>query len=147
MHIFIGADHGGFELKNILIEFLQEKNIRVEDMGAYQDDPLDDFPDFAHKVAQAVLQNPAHSMGIVICRSGVGVCITANRYKGIYCAHGFNDEEVRKAREHDFANVLAIGADYVTEEEAKKFVEIFLSTSANSGEKYARRMKKIDQSF
>lgn len=144
MTIFIGADHGGFELKNILIDYLHEKNIRVEDMGAYEQDPLDDFPDFAQKVANAVLQHPENHMGIVICKSGVGVCIAANRYNGIYCAHGFDEVEVRMAREHDFANVLALGADYITEDQAKKFVDIFLETKPNTGEKYARRMKKID---
>lgn len=144
MTIFIGADHGGFELKNILIDYLHDKNIRVEDMGAYEHNPLDDFPDFAQKVAQAVLQNPDQYLGIIICRSGVGVCIAANRYKGIYCAHGFDETEVKMAREHDFANVLALGADYITEDQAKKFVDIFISTDKSNGEKYKRRLKKID---
>ncbi len=144
MTIFIGADHGGFELKNALIEYLQEKNIRVEDMGAYEMDSLDDYPDFAKKVAQGVLQNPDHSLGIAICRSGVGMCITANRFAGIYCAQALDLEQVRKSREDDFANVLALGADYIDLETAKKFIEVFLSTSPSSNEKYFRRLKKID---
>lgn len=144
MTLFIGADHGGFELKNTLVDWLHEQNIRVEDMGAYEDDPLDDYPDFAHKVAQAVLQNPDHHRGIVICRNGVGVSITANRYKGIYCALGFDKIAIQKAREHDHVNVLAIPSDYVTEDQAKEYIEVFLSTAGSTGEKYIRRLNKID---
>lgn len=112
MTIFIGADHRGFELKNKLIEYLQEKNIRVEDLGNYQYEPLDDNPDFAKKVAQAVLQNPHEFLGILICGSGVGVSITANRFKGIRCVLGFNENQVRHARENDHVNTLALPSEY-----------------------------------
>ena len=89
MTIFIAADHRGFELKNKIIEYLHEKNTRIEDLGNYQYDPQDDYPDFARKVAQAVLQNTKEFFGIVICGSGVGVSIVANRFPGIRCAIGF----------------------------------------------------------
>lgn len=144
MTIFISADHRGFDLKNRLIECLQEKNIRVEDLGNYQLDPLDDYPDFAQKVAEAVLQNPANFLGIVICGSGVGVCIAANRFKGILCGLGFDVNQIRHARENDHINLLAIPADYLDFEKVKKIVDAFLEGKPKPGEKYIRRVKKLD---
>jgi ribose 5-phosphate isomerase B len=144
MTIFIGADHRGFELKNKLMENLQEKNIRIEDMGAYEYDALDDNPDFARKVAQAVLQNPKEFLGIVICGSGVGVSIAANRFKGIYCGLGFDEEQVKSAKAHDHLNVLAIAADLADFEKAKRLVDIFIETPLKTDEKYLRRLQKID---
>lgn len=146
MHIFIGADHRGFELKNKLVEYLQEKNIRVEDMGNYQYDPLDDNPDFGQKVAQGVLQNPEENRGIAICGSGIGMSIATNRFKGIRCCLGFNEEQVKHGRENDHINVLAIPSDYIDFETAKKFIDIFLNTNINPNEKYVRRAKKLDLS-
>lgn len=143
MTVFIGADHGGFNLKNELIDYLHEKNIRVEDLGAYELDPLDDYPEIAKKVAQAVLQNPEH-IGIVICRSGVGVDITANRFKGIRSALGFNEVEVQKARQDDNVNVLALPADYLSFEEAQKLVDAFLAATPKTDPKYQRREIEID---
>ena len=144
MTIFIGADHRGFELKNKLIEHLQEQNIRVEDMGNYEYDPEDDFPDYAQKVAQAVLQNPDEFLGIVICGSGVGVSVAANRYNGIICALGFNTDQIHHARENDHINVLAIPSDYLSFETVKEMIESFISAKPNLTEKYLRRLKKLD---
>jgi len=144
MTIFIGADHRGFELKNKLMEYLQEKNIRIEDMGNYQYDPLDDYPDFAKKVAQAVLQNPTNFLGVVICGSGVGVAIAANRFKGIRCALGFEIDQVKHARENDHINVISIPSDYVDLEKAKKLIDAFISTQPKMEDKYLRRLKKLD---
>lgn len=145
MTIFIGADHRGFELKNKLIEYLHEKDIRVEDMGNYEYDPQDDFPDYSKKVAQAVLQNPEELLGIVICGSAVGVSISANRYEGIMCALGFDIAQVKSAREHDHINVLAIPSDYVDLEKAKQLIHAFIETKPNYDEKYLRRIRKVDE--
>jgi ribose 5-phosphate isomerase B len=154
MTIFIAADHRGFELKNKLIEYLQEKNIRVEDMGNYQYDPLDDYPDFAKKVAQAVLQNPKDFLGIVICGSGVGVSIVVNRFKGIRCGLGFSSDQVKHAKENDHINVLALASDYLKNgngengnglDLVKKIVDTFIETKPKMEEKYLRRIKKIDE--
>lgn len=144
MTIFIAADHGGFELKNKLIEYIQNKNIRVVDIGNYQYDPLDDYPDYAKKLAEAVLQKPEESMGITICKSGVGVCISTNRHKGIRCALGFDEEQVKHARENDHMNVLALAADFTDFDAAVKLVEAFLSATPKTEEKYIRRIKKLD---
>jgi ribose 5-phosphate isomerase B len=144
MTIFIGADHRGFDLKNQIIEFLQEKNIRVEDMGNFEKAPLDDYVDYAKKVAQAVLQNPSEFLGIVVCGSGVGVAIAANRYKGIRCALGFETDQVKHARENDHINVLSLPAEYINLEQAKQLIEAFMAAQPKNEEKYLRRSNKLD---
>ncbi len=145
MTIFVGADHGGFELKNALIEYLHEKNIRIEDLGNYQLDPEDDFPDYAKKVAQAVLQKPEEFLGIVICRSGVGVAIAVNRSKGIRCGLGFEANQVKHMRENDHVNVLALAADFLDPETAKNLVDVFIETQPKKEQKYLRRINKLDE--
>lgn len=144
MHIFVGADHRGFELKNELIEYLQEQNIRVQDMGAYEYDALDDFPQFSQKVARGVLQDLEHNLGIVICGSGVGVSIAANRFSGIYCGLGFSKEQVQSARQHDHINVLALPSNSLSIDQAKELVDTFLSTSTLHEDKYTRRLDQIE---
>ena len=145
MTIFIGADHRGLVLKNSLVEYLQNQNIRVEDLGAYEYDPDDDFPDFAKPVAEAVLQNPNSFLGIVICGSGVGVSIAANRHPQIYCGLGFDKKQVESAKAHDHMNVLALPSDYLNFESAKEIVDIFIKTPLEKQRKYLRRLEKIDK--
>ena len=145
MTIFIGADHRGFELKDQIIEYLQSKNIRTEDLGNYEYDPQDDNPIYAQKVAQAVLQNPDEHLGIVICGSGVGVSVAANRFKGIYCGIGLNPEQVKSVREHDHINMLALAADYQTFDQVRKMIDMFIETSKNLQKKYLKRLKITDQ--
>ena len=144
MPVFIATDHRGFELKNRLVEYLQEKNIRVEDFGNYQFDPLDDYPDFAQKVAQAVQQNPQENLGVVICGSAIGVSIAVNRFKQIRCGVALNVEQVQHGRENDHTNILAIASDYVDFEMAKKYIDVFMSSHPKQDEKYTRRGKKLD---
>ena len=144
MTVFMGADHRGFDLKNKLVEYLQEKNIRVEDLGNYELDPLDDYPDFGFKVAKAVLQNPQEFVGVLICGGG-GIEIAANRLRGIRCALGFDKEQVAHIRENDHVNVLALPADHLTFEQAAEFVDIFLATKLKTDEKFLRRVKKLDE--
>lgn len=143
MTIFIGADHRGLKLKNIIVEYLQNKNIRIEDLGAYEYNKDDDFPDFAKPVAEAVLSQPEKFLGIVICGSAVGVSIAANRYKGVYCGVGFDSEQIKSAKAHDHINILAIPADYLTTEKALELVDIFINTKPMHEEKYIRRLNKI----
>ncbi len=144
MTIFIGADHRGYQLKDKIISYIQDKNIRVEDLGNYEYDPHDDFPDYAQKVAQAVLQNPTDHLGIVICGSGAGVSIAANRFKGIYSVVGLNSEHVADSRRDDHINVLALAANFTSEEEAEKIVDAYLGAKPAHAEKYLRRLKKVD---
>lgn len=145
MTIFIGADHRGYHLKDKLIEYLQSKDIRVEDLGNYEYNPQDDFPIYANKVAEAVLQNPEQYIGIVICGSGAGVCIAANRYKGIYSAIALNPEQIKSARSHDHMNVLALASDHITEEQAQEFVDTFIATEPNTQHKYIKRLQMLDE--
>lgn len=145
MTIFIGADHRGFNLKNQIIEYLHEKDIRIEDLGAYEYKNDDDYPDFAKKVAQAVLQNPENHLGIVICGSGVGVAIASNRFKGIRCALGFDEKQISHARENDHINILALASDYLDFEKAKIIVDSFLASIPKNEEKYLRRINKLDE--
>lgn len=144
MPVFIATDHRGFELKNKLVEYLQEKDIRVEDFGNYRFDPLDDYPDFAQKVAQAVQQNPLENLGIVICGSAIGVSIAVNRFKQVRCGVALNAEQVQHGRENDHTNILAIASDYTDFETAKKYIDIFLATRPKQDEKYTRRGRKLD---
>ncbi len=145
MTIFIGADHRGYHLKDKLIEYLQSKNIRIEDLGNYEHDPEDNFPVYAKKVAEAVLQNPDQYLGIVICGSGAGVCIAANRYKGIYSAIALNTQQVKDARSHDHLNVLSLASDHITEEQAQELVDTFITTEINTQHKYVKRLQMVDE--
>ncbi len=147
MKIYIAADHRGFELKNKLISWLKPRGYEVVDGGNTVYDPEDDYPDYISELAKRPLSTEAvakGALGIVICGSGVGVSIAANRFKGVYCALGFNVEQVKHARENDHINVLALPADYLDFEKAKEFVKTFLMTKPIMKEKYLRRIRKID---
>ncbi len=142
MKVFIGADHRGFERKLGLIPWLREKGYDVVDCGNTVLDPFDDFPDFSFKVADSVSTTPG-SLGILVCGSGGGVTIAANKVKGIRCVTAGRVEDVRHNRAHDDANVIAIAANFTTEEETRKMVEAFLETPFSGEEKYKRRIAKI----
>ncbi len=144
MKIYLGADHRGFELKEHLKLWLIEEEYEVVDCGNVKYDPEDDFTDFSFAVAEKVQQDP-QSRGIVICGSGAGVNIAANKVKGIRASTGINADEVRHARKHDDLNVLAISAEYSDFEQAKKMIIIFLTTPFQPEEKYVRRLDKIKQ--
>lgn len=142
MKIYLGADHRGFELKEQLQTWLQNQGFEVVDRGNTVYDKNDDFSDFAFKVAQSVQQN-LDSRGIVICGSGVGVNIVANKVRGIRASTGINVDEVRHARKHDDLNVLAISSDYTSLEEAQEMIATFLVTKFEPEERFVRRLKKI----
>lgn len=144
MTIFIGADHRGFELKNAIIEYLHEKNIRIEDLGPYELAPLDDAIDYSQKVSQAVLQRPENHLGIVICGSGCAVAMAANRLKGIRSGLAMTPHQATHLRENDHVNVLALASDYTPVEEAYKIIDAFLAARPKLDEKYLRRIKKLD---
>lgn len=145
MRIFIGADHRGFELKEKVIDYLHEKNIRIEDLGNYEYDVNDDYPDFAKKVVEAVLQAPEERLGIVICGSGVGTSIVANRYQKIRCGLALNKDQVAHARKNDHINILSLPADYTDFNATTELINMFIETPPATEEKYIRRIKKTDQ--
>ena len=142
MKIFIGADHRGFELKNQILNWLQSAGHQIEDCGPSELILRDDFVDYAEKVARNVAADPGNR-GIVICGSGAGVNIAANKINGIKCSIGFNVEQVKASRNDDNLNVLAIASDFTLFEDAKVLIETFLSTPYNPTDNHARRLEKI----
>lgn len=140
--IFLGTDHGGYELKEKLKTYLAENKIDFQDLGADSFDPDDDYPDFIIPVAQKVAADP-QSLGIVIGRSGNGEAITANKVKGIRAVVCLNQEMARKAKQHNNANILSLGADYMSIDEAKQIVKVFIETSFSNEERHIRRIEKI----
>lgn len=148
MNVYIGADHRGFELKEYLKTRLAEDGYEVVDCGNTELDPLDDYVDHAELVAKRVAT--AHSknedaLGILICGSGAGVCIAANRIKTIRCAYSTSEDHAAHVRENDHANVLALASDYTTPEGAYVIARSFLTTLPKMVEKYLRRVEKLDK--
>lgn len=142
MKIYIASDHGGFKYKEELKKFLESKGYEVEDMGNTKLDPSDDYPDFVLPLAEAVARKEGSS-GIVLGRSGNGEQIAANKVQGIRAALCLTEVMARKAREHNDANVLSLGADYIDLVTAKKIVDTFLETPFSNQGRHKRRVEKI----
>lgn len=144
MKIAIGADHRGFELKNKIVTGLKKAGHTVIDVGAHEYDAADDFPQFGQGVAKEVQHNPNDTFGIVICGSGIGVCIAANRYKNVRCGLIFDKTQVEHAKKNDHINTIALPSDYITYGQAMEFIDIFLNTQEDPQEKYIRRKNQLD---
>jgi len=140
--VAIGADHGGFELKEMIKQHLKAKNWAVVDYGAGSKDATD-YPDFAHLVAYAVADSK-NDFGILVCTSGVGMSITANKVPGVRAALVFDEEMASQARQHNNANVLCIGARHTDAETAKRMVDAFLGSRFEAGGRHERRVGKIE---
>lgn len=138
--IHIGADHAGFDLKNLIMEYLEKNNLAYSDHGTFSGESVD-YPDFAHPVAAAVESNP-DSMGILICGSANGVCITANKHQGIRAALCWNEEVAKLARQHNDANIICIPARFVDSKVAEAMVSAFLNTAFEGG-RHQNRVNKI----
>ena len=143
MRIAIGADHRGVSLKAKLIPFLKTKGVRVQDVGAYETDPPSDYPDIAGKVAQKVAAGRV-DRGILICGTGIGMSIAANKIKGIRAARCVTLRDARLSREHNDANVLTLGGNIIPYKRAKAIVGIWLKTASAVG-RHRRRVRKIEQ--
>lgn len=140
MKIAIGCDHAGFPYKDGLVEMLQKQGHMVLDYGTHSADSVD-YPDFAHAVAAAVESGQA-DQGVLICGSGNGVAITANKHQGVRCALCWSEEIALLARQHNDANVIALPARFVPEILAQAMVRIFISTAFDGG-RHERRVEKI----
>ena len=140
VQIYLGADHAGFEMKEAIKEYLTSKSMSVEDMGTFSSDSVD-YPDFAHKVATKVEEQKG-SVGFLFCGSANGVCITANKHKGVRAALAWNNEIAELSRQHNDANILCIPARYVSIDSAESMVKRFLSTAFEGG-RHQRRVEKI----
>ncbi len=143
MIIYIGADHRGFELKERIQNDLKLAGYSVTDMGARTYDKDDDYPEFAAKVARKISLEFETARGILICGSGVGVDIVANKFRNVRCALVSNPNQAFDSRHDDNANVLALGSSYADHEAAKKIVVTWLETPFGGDERFKRRLDKI----
>lgn len=140
MKIAIGSDHGGYELKNKLVDFLKQAKYDIDDMGTHSKDSCD-YPLIGFKVAKAVSDRKS-DRGILICRTGIGMAIIANKLSGVRAGAIYNVEIAKSSREHNDCNVLVLAADYTNEASAKMILEVWLRTEF-LGDRHARRVKQI----
>jgi len=140
--IYLGADHQGYNLKEKIKSYLNELGFIFEDMGAHGLDSQDDYPDFAKEVCEQILHDGLANFGILVCGTGIGMSISANKYKNIRAALCCSPEMARSAKEHNNANVLCLSkdADY------EKTVKAFLESKFRGEERHVRRIKKISNS-
>jgi ribose 5-phosphate isomerase B len=142
MKISLGADHAGYEQKETIKEFLPQQGIHVDDKGTYSTDPVD-YPDYARAVGEEVANRGA-DLGILVCGTGIGMSISANKVPGIRAAHATSEFEAEMSRAHNDANILCLGARILDEATTKKMVEKFLSTPFAAG-RHQRRVAKIEE--
>ena len=142
MKIVIGADHGGYKLKEEIKKYLEEKNISYEEKGAYSEDSVD-YPDIAKAVASDV-SNKKADIGILICRSGIGMSMCANKFKDVRCAVCYEEQTAKFSRMHNNANMLALGADYISVNDAVCILRQFLATEFEGG-RHQRRVDIINE--
>jgi len=140
--VFIGADHCGFKLKGKIIKFLQTKKLLVIDAGTFSKESCD-YPLIAFKIGKNVVSSK-NSRGILICKTGIGDSIAANKVKGVRAALCYNTKAARLSREHNDSNVLVLGSDFVKEKDAKKIINIWLETEFEGG-RHLRRVKQIEK--
>lgn len=159
--VFLGADHGGFDLKEKIKQWLEEWGYKIEDMGAFQLDPADDYPPFAIKVAMAVAEMDSQSqdlvdqdaadrpvidrpaVGVLFCRSGAGMSIAANKIDGIRAVNASAMHMIEHAREHDNVNVLCLQGDWLEPAQARHLLLAFLNTEFSGSERHSRRLAQI----
>ena len=140
--IFLGADHRGYEMKEHIARWLFELNYEFEDLGALSLDPTDDYIKYATEVASLVAKRPG-SKGVLLCGSGVGVDVVANKFDGIRASLGKSVLQVKAGRSDDDMNILVIAADYTTEKETKGMLIAFLETKFDGKERHERRLEDI----
>lgn len=136
----IGSDHAGFELKKELITYLESKGYEIKDFGCYSEDSID-YPDYAHPVSEMV-EKDSDLLGILICGSGNGISMSANKHQEIRSALCWKPEIAKLAREHNDANIIALPARFITSDDAIKSVDLFLNTKFEGG-RHQRRVDKI----
>lgn len=143
MRVILGADHAATELKEALKAALADEGYAVEDVSPFTPQAGDDYPDYAFAVAEKVAADPENARGILACDTGIGMAIAANKVPGIAAALVFNEFGVRRAREHNNANILVFGAELIAPHDAIRAAKVFLETPFSGEERHARRMGKI----
>ncbi len=144
MKIYLATDHAAFELKEYVKEQLLHGGYDMEDCGAHQFDPHDDYPDLIQIAARKVAQDEG-SFGVVFGKSGTGEAIVANKIKGVRAVVACNEENIKLSREHNNCNVISIGSQFVTNEEAIMLIKLFINTQFSNEERHVRRIEKIRQ--
>ncbi len=147
MNIYFASDHAGFELKNHLLEFVQNLGFTASDKGPLTLDPSDDYPDYISLVTEEILKNPDTSLGIVLGGSGQGEAMMANRFKGIRATvyYGGAPDILKLSKEHNNANVLSLGARFLSHDEAQRGVKLWLESEFPGDERHKRRIEKLDK--
>ncbi len=140
MKVVIGADHAGYELKEKVKKYLKEKGIQTEDVGTFSKDSVD-YPDYAFKVASQVSDKKV-DFGVLVCKSGIGMSIAANKFKNVRAAVCFTPEMAKLARSHNDANVLSLSQEFTKAEDVYKIIDTWLATSFEGG-RHERRVEKI----
>lgn len=145
MKIYFATDHAGFDLKEVLVQYVRELGFEVQDLGAHRYDENDDYPDYIKKAAAAVSDEPQQSLGIILGGSGEGEAMVANKYPHVRATayYGGNPEIITLSREHNDANILSLGARYLSEYDAKRVVKQWLLGHYSLGERHKRRIEKI----
>lgn len=143
MRIYLGADHRGLELKKEIIGWLETQNMKYDDMGAFELNAEDDYNDYARPVVDKVLKDPKGSIGVLICGSAQGMCMQANRYKGIRAAFCRDAMEASETRSHNDANIVCISSDGLVD--YASVISAFLDTEFLGLDKYIRRNRKLDE--
>lgn len=143
MKIVLASDHAGFDMKEMLKDWLTKEHNNIDDVGTFSGDSVD-YPDFAHALAEGITSGK-YELGILLCGSGNGVCMTANKHKGIRAALAWNVEVARLARQHNNANILCLPSRFITESDAKEIVQGFLSAEFEGG-RHEKRVNKIQNS-
>ncbi len=143
MTIYLGSDHAGFKLKEKILEYLTKSGYQVKDLGNHNLSPNDDYPDYAAKAARAVQKNLKSGKGILICGSGQGVCMTANKFKGIRAALGYSVAAAKQSRVHGDSNILCLPGLGLNQVQAKKIVNAWLREEFSGEQRHIRRLNKI----
>ena len=141
--LYLAADHGGFELKNHLKQFLEARGYQIEDLGPHTLEPLDDYPDYAFEAAKKITSD--QDKAILVCRTGQGMAIAANRYAHIRAAVALSEEIVHRSREDENTNVIVMAADYTDQELAQRIALAFIEGPFTGQERHRRRIGKISR--
>ncbi len=141
--IFIGSDHAGFKLKQVVKKYLADLGIKYQDVGNQEFDPDDDYTDFAEAVGRRVVVSKG-GKGILICSSGIGMAMAANKIKGVRAANVFNLAMTEKSRQNNNSNVLCLGQSYISPNLAKRIIGVWLRTKFSSAPRHRRRLNKIE---
>lgn len=148
MQVFVGADHAGFQLKSTVMAHLSKRGVTVEDDGDRELDPVDDYPQFAFTVATKVMGSEDDDpRGILLCGSGQGMCIAANRVRGIRAALCWSEDIARETRNDNDSNVLCIPARTLTAEEALRIIDVWLDTPFSGAARHQRRINEIEELY